>query len=150
MKNVFNTGVSAELIARIGHLNASSRGLWGKMDAAQMLAHCNVTYELIYDNKHPAPKPLARFLLKLFVKKLVVGPQPYKRSAQTAPAFLIKTPRNFEEEKGRLVEYIKRTQQLGEAHFHNKVSHSFGPLSSEEWNMMFYKHLDHHLKQFGA
>ena len=50
----------------------------------------------------------------------------------------------------RLIDYINRTQQLGENHFDGKESHSFGPLTKTEWNNMFYKHLDHHLAQFGA
>ncbi|MCJ8164098.1 hypothetical protein MKJ04_04535 [Pontibacter sp. E15-1] len=33
---------------------------------------------------------------------------------------------------------------------HWQESHSFGRLSSQEWNNMFYKHLDHHLSQFGV
>ena len=54
----------------------------------------------------------------------------------------------FETEKARLIDYIEKTQQLGEAHFDNKESHSFGVLTKTEWNNMFYKHLNHHLNQF--
>ena len=43
-----------------------------------------------------------------------------------------------------------KTQELGEAHFEGKESHSFGPLNKTEWNNMFYKHADHHLTQFGV
>jgi hypothetical protein len=49
-----------------------------------------------------------------------------------------------------LTEYINKTQQLGEGSFDNKVSHSFEALNKIEWNNMFYKHIDHHLKQFGV
>jgi hypothetical protein len=45
---------------------------------------------------------------------------------------------------------MKKTQGLGEAHFDGKDSHSFGNLSKSQWNTMFYKHLDHHLTQFGV
>jgi len=40
--------------------------------------------------------------------------------------------------------------ELGEAHFDKKESHSFGVLTKGEWDTMFYKHLDHHLGQFGV
>lgn len=150
MKSVFNPNDSAELISRIEKLNANSKANWGKMSVAQMLAHCNVTYELVYDNKHPKPNAFKKFILKALVKNLVVNEKPYKKSSQTAPEFVIKDEKNFEEEKTRLINHIKKTQELGEAYFDNKESHSFGPLTKTEWNNMFYKHLDHHLTQFGA
>jgi len=49
-----------------------------------------------------------------------------------------------------LIDYIEKTQQLGETHFDNKESHSFGRLTETEWNIMMYKHLNHHLNQFGV
>jgi hypothetical protein len=88
--------------------------------------------------------------LKLLVKKTVVNETPYKKSSQTAPAFIIKDDKDFDKEKERLINYIKKTQELGASYFEGKESLSFGALNKTEWNNMFYKHLDHHLQQFGA
>lgn len=150
MKSVFNQEDVLEIIHRIQKLNADSRALWGKMDVAQMLAHCNVTYEMAYENVHPKPNALMRFILKLFVKSKVVGENTYPKNNPTAPQFVIKGEKNFETEKKRLISYLQKTQQLGENHFEGKESHSFGSLNKTEWNNMFYKHLDHHLTQFGV
>lgn len=150
MKSVFNQSDVNEIIARIDKLQASSQALWGKMGVAQMLAHCNVSYEMAYENIHPKPGAFQRFIMKAFVKNIVVKDKPYKRSSQTAPAFIIQDDRNFENEKKRLIDYVNKTLQLGESHFQNKESHSLGRLNSSEWNTMFYKHLDHHLSQFGV
>lgn len=150
MKNVFDQNDATDLVNRINKLGPSTQALWGKMRVAQMLAHSNVTYELIYDNKHPKPNPVMRLILKLLVKDKVVGEKPYKQNSQTAPVFLIKEEKDFETEKGRLINHINKTQQLGEAYFNGKESHSFGILSITEWNNMLYKHLDHHLMQFGV
>ncbi len=73
-----------------------------------------------------------------------------KPKLKTAPQFIIKDDKDFMSEKRRLIDYIKKTQELGEDYFHNKESDSFGRLSKTEWNNMFYKHLDHHLGQFGV
>jgi hypothetical protein len=150
MKSVFNHDDVAELINRIDKLTPTTSRLWGKMTVAQMLAHCNVTYEMAYDNIHPKPNPLMRFVLKLFVKDAVVNETPYKKNLRTAPVFLIKGDKDFNSEKSRLINYIKKTLELGESHFDNKESNSFGKLTITEWNNMFYKHLDHHLSQFGV
>ncbi len=150
MKNIFDQTIVAELIQRIEKLNNQVKPLWGKMSVAQMLAHCNVSYELAYEDKHPKPGAFKVFLLKLFVKNLVVSEKPYAKSSQTAAEFLVKGEKDFEAEKKRLIHYIRKTQELGAAYFDNKESHSFGKLSVVEWNNMFYKHLDHHLMQFGV
>jgi len=118
MKNVFDQNDVSHIIQRINQLQPDTERQWGKMTPAQMLAHCNVTYEMVYENIHPKPGIMTRWLLKMFVKKTVVGDTP--------------------------------TQKFGSARFEGKESHSFGKLTSKEWNNMFYKHLNHHLTQFGV
>lgn len=150
MKNIFESAVTSEIINRINNLTPSTPQLWGKMTVAQMLAHCNVSYELVYDKTHPKPNAFMKLIMKVLVKKLVVNEKPYKKNSQTAPAFVISDEKEFEKEKTRLIAYLNQTQELGEVHFDGKESHSFGKLNKTEWNNMFYKHLDHHLGQFGV
>ncbi len=150
LPNVFSKEVSDKIIERINNLTPTTAAKWGKMNVAQMLAHCNVTYELSFENKHPKLSAFNKFILKLFVKKLVTNEVPYKKNSQTGPVFIIKDTKNFDAEKQRLVDYINKTQQMGESQFDNKEQLSFGVLTKTEWNNMFYKHLDHHLSQFGV
>jgi Protein of unknown function (DUF1569) len=150
LPNIFTKPVSDEIIQRINSLTSTTQPQWGKMSVAQMLAHCNVTYEMTYENIHPKPNAFIKFILKMMVKKTVTNEVPYKHNSSTAPQFIIKETKDFEAEKKRLVDYITKTQQLGESHFDGKESHSFGALNKTEWNNMFYKHLNHHLTQFGV
>lgn len=150
MENIFEKEVTNGVISRINELSSNTPALWGKMNVAQMLAHCNITYEMVYDSRHPKPNAFKKFLLKAFVKKIVVNEVPYAKNGRTAPEFLIADPRDFETEKQRLIDYLLKTQKLGADYFEGKESHSFGKLSKTEWNNMFYKHLDHHLSQFGV
>lgn len=150
MNNIFDLKETNTVIERINNLNAETKSEWGKMSVDQMLAHCNVAYEMVYEDKHKKPTGFKKWLVKLLIKPLVTGEKPYKRNGGTAPQFLIKDAKNFEAEKERLINYLKETQSLGEAHFNNKDSHSFGKLTTTEWNNLFYKHLDHHLNQFNV
>lgn len=150
MQNVFKREDCDEFIKRINQLKNDSQPVWGKMSVDQMLAHCNVTYEMAYDNIHAKPNVFVRFLLKALAKKAVVGYTPYAKNIKTAPQFIIKGDKNFDIEKNRLINYIDKTQSLGENEFEGKESLSFGKLTSKEWNNMFAKHLDHHLTQFGV
>ncbi len=150
MKNIFKQEISAAVINRINNLTPLTAAKWGKMSVDQMLAHCNVTYEMVYDDIHPKPNAFVKFILKTLVKSKVVGDKPFSKNGKTAPQFVITSTKDFQKEKTRLIDYITKTQQLGEAHFDGKESHSFGVLTKDEWNNMFHKHLDHHLSQFGV
>lgn len=150
MKNLFTKVVNEEVIKRIESLSPKTQASWGKMSVSQMLAHCCVTYEMVYTDKHPKPNAFVKMMLKLFVKNAVVSNKPYSKNGRTAPQFIISDEREFETEKKRLIDYMIKTQELGEKYFDGKESHSFGKLTVSEWNNSFYKHLDHHLTQFKA
>ena len=150
LPNIFNKATSDGVIARINNLTPMTQPNWGTMSVDKMLAHCNVTYEMVFEDIHPKPNAFVKFILKMLVKKSVVNEIPYKHNGSTAPQFIVKDSKNFEAEKNRLINYINKSQQLGEGHFDNLASHSFGNLTKTEWNNMFYKHLDHHLTQFGV
>ena len=83
IKNSFNEQDTSEFISRIDKLTPTTKPIWGKMDVAKMMAHCNVTYELENENIHPKPNGFVKLMLVLFVKNSVVGQKPYKKNVQT-------------------------------------------------------------------
>ena len=91
MKYIFEKGGVKEFIDRIKKLNAGTPALWGKMNAAQMLAHCSYAYE---DNA-PMPNFFTRILIKFLVKGTVVGNKPYKKNMPTSSAFIITEERDL-------------------------------------------------------
>lgn len=151
MKNIFTEEVANEIIGRIQRLHPTSKPLWGKMSADQMLAHCNVAYQFTYESdQYQRPGAVKRWLLRTFLKNSVTGDKPYAKNSRTAPEFIIVGKRDFAQEKARLIGFVTKTQQLGADHFEGKENFSFGPMTAQEWNGLFYKHLDHHLMQFGV
>lgn len=109
IKNVFDIKDSKDFIERINNLSKDSQPKWGSMSVGQMLAHCNVTYEMVYEDKHPRATGFKKFILKLLIKPIVVSEKPYKNNSRTAPQFLITTEKDFEIEKNRLISYIEKT-----------------------------------------
>jgi Protein of unknown function (DUF1569). len=150
MKSSFDQTYTNEVVARINQLTPTTTPGWGKMNVGQMLAHCNVAYDMAYTDKYPQPNFLVRWMLTRFVKPAVVGQKAYQKNGRTAPAFLVDAEQDFEKEKKKLIDYVKQTQSLGANHFEQKESNSFGKLTAEEWSNLFTKHLDHHLTQFGV
>lgn len=69
LPNIFTKNVADQLIQRIDKLKPTSQAKWGKMNVAQMLAHCNVTYEMAFESKRPQPIFFMGLILKVFVKK---------------------------------------------------------------------------------
>ena len=151
MQDIFNAKEAQNYIDRINKLSPDTNRNWGTMSVDQMLAHCNVTYEMVYEpQKHKAPGGIAKFILKRFVKPKVVGEKSYSQNSPTSPQFRVNGDQDFDLEKKRLIGFIQKTQQLGREAFDGKESFSFGKLKAQEWNNMFAKHLNHHLEQFGV
>ena len=150
MKNIFSLEVTDEVISRIESLTPETKPSWGKMSVSQMLAHCNVTYKMAFSKSKKRPKFLTRLVLKFVVRPMVVSEKPFSKNGKTAPQFLVTDDKNFDEEKSKLIENIRKVQELGSDYFDGKESITLGKLKSQEWNNMFYKHLDHHLTQFGV
>jgi hypothetical protein len=151
LPNIFDVQVSAQLIERLEEIKPDTLPLWGKMNAGQMLAHCNVSYEYVFEPGKYKPTPaLIKFILKLLVKNKITREAPFNKSSPTGPDFKIVQDKNFDDEKARLIAFIDKTCDLGAQYFEGRESHSFGKLTAIEWNNMFYKHLDHHFRQFGA
>jgi hypothetical protein len=150
LPNIYDASVVEQLIQRINKLNNTTSPQWGKMNVAQMLAHCNVTYDLAFERKTSKNSFIMKWILKTFIKKKVVGEQSYPPNSPTAPVFIVADQREFDTEKATLIQNIKDVQQKGASYFEGRDSDSFGPLTAIEWNNMFYKHLQHHLNQFGV
>ncbi|MCP9234683.1 DinB family protein [Lewinella sp. JB7] len=137
-------------VNRIHQLSPQTKPRWGKMNAAQMLAHLNVAYDMETGALPVRNNFLMRFFLKAFVKRGVVGPDPYPRNSRTAPQFVIADKRDFERERAKLIAHLERVSAEGEAAYEGKENVSFGPMTAQEWSVMYQKHLDHHLGQFGV
>ncbi len=150
LPNTFLPSTTQETFNRLEKISYVSKPLWGKMNSAQMLAHLNVAYDLAYGKIKTNPSFLIKLLLKFFVKRYVVGEKPYKKNTQTSPEFIISEEKDFETEKSKFIDNVKLTEAKGETYFEGKESASFGKLTAKEWSAQFYKHIDHHFKQFGA
>jgi hypothetical protein len=148
--DIFNPESTAILHARIDQLRPDTQALWGKMTVDQMLAHCCVPYEQALGLRSDGPNAFMKWMLRLFFKQGMVNEVPYKKSLPTAPAFVIANRRQFDKEKEKLKDLVARFAAPGRDHYEGKEQISLGKLSATEWNNLTYKHLDHHLRQFGV
>ncbi|MES2132087.1 MAG: DUF1569 domain-containing protein [Bacteroidota bacterium] len=149
--NTFDPATTSSTLNRLDKLSHSTTPQWGKMNAAQMMAHLSVPYDFAYGKKELKPSFFTKLMLNLFVKDMVIGEtKPYPKNSRTSPDFIIADERDFEKEKARLIANIKETEAKGTTYFEGKDSGAFGKLAAKQWSVQFYKHLDHHFTQFGV
>lgn len=149
MGSLFVSRDRQAILDRLEALRPDSPRQWGKMDVAQMLTHCARSMEVATGDK-PRRQALIGRLLGPMVRKKFLGDQPLSHSSPTDPTFVVKDAQDFTVERVRLRGLIERFAELGPDHA-GEVVHSFlGRMSGAEWDCLMYKHLDHHLRQFGG
>jgi hypothetical protein len=149
-KSLFETETVVELEQRIGRLRPDSERLWGKMTAAQAVAHCSASMQWAVGDKRP-PRMFVGRLLGFIVKPMVfANDEPMRRNSPTAKDLVVQDNRNLESETERLRQLIERFAKGGPAGCTTHPHSFFGPLTPEQWSALMYKHLDHHLRQFGV
>lgn len=147
VKNLFDPAVKQEIINRINKLNPQSQRQWGKMDVAQMLAHLQPAIRIAYGTHQSKGNFLFKLILPLFKSKLWEE-KPFKKSLPTATTFVMTgTAKDFEKEKAALIELIT---QFSESAITGERHPVFGKLTKENWSKATWKHIDHHLRQFGV
>jgi hypothetical protein len=138
-------GVHAALRRRVQSLTPASRRQWGKMSVGQMLFHVNLVLAESLGEYTAAPS--VRGLPKVLVRWMVIS-VPWPKGAPTRPDMLVTDEHDFEHEKARCLEMLDRFAAKS-----MDVAWPAGanfPMTGRHWSRLQFKHLDHHLKQFGA
>lgn len=149
MHSMFEPEGYREIQDRISKLEPDQAAKWGKMSAPQMLHHCQKAFEIpLGISTIKPPGGMMKLAFKLF-KHTLYNDKPWGKGLRTAPEFIVKDQRDFETEKTRLLQLADEFHEKGVA-YPWPVHPAFGKLSPEQWGKMQYKHLDHHLRQFGV
>ena len=149
MNSLFAPPDRQQILDRLGKLEADATRQWGKMDAAQMCAHCVAALEVGAGDVTKDHSFIGRVLGR-FVKGSLLGEKPFSKNSPTDPSFVVTDPRDFAKEKARLAAIVKRFGEAGASAADGRMHSFFGRLKGDEWGVLMHKHLDHHLRQFGA
>ena len=150
MKSLFEKESFNEINIRINTLTENKSPDWGKMNVGQMMKHCQVPFGIVNGTLNMETK--VGFMKKLIfslMKPMMYNDKPWKKNIPTGKEFVIKEEVNFSTEKGTLLNLISE--------FHNRKDQKnwpkhpvFGKFTGDQYGKMNYKHLDHHLTQFGV
>jgi hypothetical protein len=95
-------------------------------------------------------RALIGFLFGRLAKRKLTSPAPFGRNLPTAREFRVRDAGEFGSEREKLLELVQRFSARGPAGVPKEPHPFFGPLTAAEWDTLQWKHLDHHLRQFGA
>ncbi len=149
MPTLFDPATAAATKARVQQLRPQSERQWGSMNAAQAAAHCAAGIGIALGDQRP-PRMLAGRLFGRIIKPLALGSADMRRNTPTVPSMVMADERDLATERQRLCDAIDRFTTAGPTGCTTHPHSFFGPLAPEEWATLMYKHLDHHLRQFGA
>jgi hypothetical protein len=151
LKNLFDATVANEVKTRLEKVGLQSERQWGKMTPPQMLAHCAVGLQWAVGEVVPEKAPLPMRLIGRLVKPMVFrNADPLRKNSPTAKSLIVADNRNLDQERDRLIGLIDRFAAGGRSGCTKNPHSFFGTMTPEEWAILMYKHLDHHLRQFGV
>ena len=151
MKNLFDAAVETQVQTRLKKLGPQSERQWGKMTASQMLAHCSLSMQWALGEVVPEKGPLPVRLLGRLIKPMVFrNEDPIRKNSPTAKSLIIANERDLNSERERLSALIAKFAAGGSSGCTHHPHSFFGKMTPEEWATLMYKHLDHHLRQFGV
>jgi hypothetical protein len=149
MQNLFQPETADQVISRIEKLQPTTQHLWGQMDVAQMMAHCSATLD-VASGRTVLPRMFIGRILGPFVRPMFTNDKPLSKNSPTDKNFVIADKRDFAREQEQLKDRVRQFHEGGEAKCTSHPHSFFGRLTPQEWATGMYKHLDHHLRQFGV
>ncbi|MDB5192735.1 MAG: hypothetical protein JWQ96_2298 [Segetibacter sp.] len=149
-KNLLDAPVANELAQRANLLKQTLKPLWGSMTVTEMLHHCNAALTATLEGKpdNAIPTLKQRGLKFLFLKVIPRFPKNVGAPGKIDVKKSKLSPASFEIELEQFLHLIKtfssRQQSI-------EVTHPvFGKLSTRQWGVFTWMHLDHHLRQFNV
>ncbi|WP_298121693.1 DUF1569 domain-containing protein [Flavobacterium sp.] len=147
MSSIYNKTDNDVIISRINKLTFESKAVWGKMTVDQMLKHTNKAVIVAFGENEIKVNFLMKFLGKMIKNKIFNSE--FKKNSPTAKEFIFTDKYDFESSRNELIKNFSRFAE-GENSI-KLTNHPFwGKMSSEDWDKLMWKHVDHHLRQFGV
>jgi hypothetical protein len=147
MKSIWQDASRRELSDRLGALTWDRRAQWGKFTAPQMVCHLADSLKMAMGDLPVASKHLPIRYTPL--KQLIIFVAPFPKGAPTAPELLAREPRAWAHDVADARSLLDRAASSPSTDGWPEHP-AFGALSRRAWGVLIYRHMDHHLRQFGA
>ena len=147
MKSIWQGESQRELTDRVGRLAWDRRAEWGTFTAPKMVCHLADSLRMAMGDLKVASKKLPIRYPPL--KQLIIYVAPFPKGAPTAPELLVRQPREWTHDVADVQSLLARAATASSTDAWPEHP-AFGRLSRRAWGVLIFRHMDHHLKQFGA
>lgn len=148
MHNLFEPDVNSDIVDRLANLTPASKARWGKMNAGEMLMHLDLSLRANFGEIR-LPKSWLGVFFKRMAKKILLGDKPFPRRLPAPKETLAKASADFDAEKIQVMSMIRSYAEKGGSVLGPYPHNILGKITPEESATIAYKHIDHHLRQFG-
>ncbi|MEM6631902.1 MAG: DUF1569 domain-containing protein [Bacteroidota bacterium] len=150
MNNIFDPHIRIELSKRISQIQPNSQAEWGKMNSFQMLRHCTENERMLLREKRFRRLFIGRLFGKLALKSNLKDESPLGKNSPTHPDLVIKEQGDVEKEKIRWMNLLEQYATKSRDSYEGFIHPFFGKMNHDQVGKFAYKHIDHHLRQFGV
>jgi len=149
MKDIFQPQTIQQLKTRVQQLNENSTAQWGKMSVFQMLKHCSENEKLMLRERTFKRLFLGRIFGKLALKSNIKNEAPLDKNQPTHPDLKFSGNGDVESQKREWLSLLDKYPG-GQINYNGFIHPFFGKMNKEQISKFAYKHIDHHLRQFGV
>jgi hypothetical protein len=151
VKTVADPAVRESLAQRLGLLRPETPRRWGILTAHEMLCHLGDAAEMVLRTRpreRPMPPRQRRVMKMIGLWTPMRWPQGWRTNPRNDPRLDGTKPSQFENDRERVIATMRA---MGDARPDSvePMHGTFGRMSLVDWQRWAYKHIDHHLRQFG-
>jgi len=150
MEDIFKTETIESFKKRIQELDDSSSANWGKMDLYQMLKHCTENDRMLLREKSYKRLFIGRLFGKLALKANIKDDKPLKKNGATHPELVITGSGDVAQQKQNWIDLLEKYPRMAQEAYQDFIHPFFGKMDRNQVSRFAYKHIDHHLRQFGV
>lgn len=145
--------LETEMFILLDGLATDHKNQWGKMNAQQMLEHVRDFFMVSTDELHFDLAVPEEYLPKY--REFLLSDKEFKENTKAPSSVLGEEPlplrfNNIDEAKKALRMAVNHFFKYFKLNPEAKTLHpAFGELGFDDWVLLHYKHVTHHLRQFG-
>lgn len=148
MKTIWEHDARLEILRRIDNVKPGTAPLWGKMTCGRMMRHLAQAMSMATGELPVKPKKLP---LRYFpLKQLAIYVLPFAKGLPTAPELLEGECESFDDVRTDLRNAVENLAARKDEAASWPGHPAFGKLTPRAWGVLTWRHIDHHLRQFGA
>jgi len=148
METIFNQVNFQAIYNRMVKIKPDAKRQWGKMNVVQMLNHLKIATGSSIQVYHLKDESsfLSRVIIKFFALRVL---KQLPKNVEGPNGFKIEMNKtlDFNSEKEQALNILKKAYACTQNRY---VHPMFGIMSKALWEILIYRHFDHHLRQFGS